>query len=324
MAYINKVKVTIGGKYQLTAIKEVKIKSTWKDSCDTCKLEVPNLEKYIDKGFKEGDKIKVDLSMSTSAVQDDFKTEFQGYIARIQNATPFTLHCEDEAYIWKRKKAISKFYKEITLEKLLKELFGDAVVISDSIFKLTLQKFTIKRATPYEVLSKLKKMYHLTAYFKGGQLHVGTQYLIEKTPPVKIYHLDGGQGNIVKDSLIYKSKESLKLKARVVSIMKDGKKIELTEGDADGAERTLFYRDIKEEAELRKLAKAQLEKLKKDTVEGSIEAFGLPYTQHSYHAKLKSEKYPKKNGTFFIDQVETSFGTSGFRRRLKLGKKMSQ
>ncbi|OJJ18035.1 hypothetical protein BKI52_29735 [marine bacterium AO1-C] len=326
MAYINKVKITIADKYQIQAVNSVKIQSNWKNIAETCEIKVPNLEKYLnkvgDKTFKAGDKVKVQLSMSPSFNNDQFKPEFEGYIDRVQFSTPFTLFCENEAYVWKRKPSITKFYKEITINDLLKELFGDKVILTESIPKFTLQKFKIDGATPYKVLKELKKTYYLTTYFRGDKLLVGTQYLTELNTPTHVYHLDGDQGNVVKDNLIFRSKDTIKLKARVISILKNGKKIEVSTGDPDGEERTLYFKYIEDEEALKKLAETQLEKLKQDTLEGAIETFGLPYIQHSHLAKLKSTKYTQKNGTFFIDGVDTSFSTEGFRRNVKLGKLM--
>ena len=323
MAYINKIKLIISEKYQVTAVKGVKISSSWRDTKETCSIEVPDLEKFLGRDIKEGDQVKVELSMSTSPYKDDFQEEFTGYIANIKYTTPFVLECENEAYIWQRKKAITKFYGFVTLKKLLKDLFGDTVVFADSLLDLSLQKYTIKRKTPYEVLLKLKQAYALTAYFKGDKLYVGTEYEIEKNPDSKAYALDGDKGNIVKDNLTYKSKDNVKIRAKVISVMPDGKKVEVTEGDESGTEYVMHFRGISDEKHLKNLAKTKLGKLKKDTVEGNIETFGLPYVKHSQYAQLKSDKYPRKNGVFFIDSVNTTFGTSGFRRQLKLGKKMS-
>ncbi|EAY28735.1 hypothetical protein [Microscilla marina] len=326
MAYINKVKITIAEKYQIRSVNSIKIQSNWKNIAETCEVKIPNLEKYLNrigsKTFKAGDKVKVELSMATSFNNDNFNPEFEGYIDRVQFSTPFTLFCENEAYIWKRKPSITKFYKEITINDLLKELFGDAVVLTESIPKLTLQKFKIEGATPYKVIKELKKSYFITAYFRGNKLLVGSDYVTELNTPTHVYHLDGDRGNIVKENLLFRSKDTIKLKAKAVSILRNGKKIEVSVGDPDGEERTLHFKYIEDEKVLKKLAKAKLEKLKQDTLEGAIETFGLPYVKHSHLAKLKSVKYGQKNGTFFIDGVDTSFSTEGFRRNVKLGKLM--
>ncbi|WP_299460785.1 hypothetical protein [uncultured Microscilla sp.] len=323
MAYINKARIIVAEKYEIKAVKSVKIKSSWRETKETCNIEVPDLERFLGKNIKEGDPIKVELSMSINPRDDKFQEEFTGYIANIKYATPFTLECENETYVWQRKKAVSKHYGFITLKTLLKELFGEAVVFSDSLLDLNLQKYTIKRKTPYQVLLKLKQAYAFTAYFKGKKLYVGTEYAMKENPTTRGYALDGSQGNIVKDSLIYKTKESVKVRAKVISVMPDGKKIEVTEGDETGTEYVMHYRGISDENHLKQLAKVRLDKLKKDMVEGSVDTFGLPFARHSDHAKLQSAKYPKKNGVFFIDSVDTTFGTAGFRRKLKLGKKMS-
>lgn len=318
--YINKVRVTIAGKYQANAVHSVKIKSTWRDTMTTCQIELPGLGVQLKKQVKEGDEVRVEFSQVPAGSESNFKTEFTGYIAQIKKSVPFTLACEDESYIWKRKPAISKFYKQIKVKDLLEELFGDAVDVRDSTPDITLVKLRLNRVTPFEVLQKIKQQYFLTAYFRNGKLLTGVPYLVEKTSPKVIYSFEQ---NIIKDSLTFKSKDNVKLKARVISIMGDGSKIEFSVGDTGGAERVLRYRGISDKSKLETLAKIQLEKLKKDTIEGSFTTFGVPFVQHSHVAELRSTKYPEKQGLYFIDGVQVEFSTSGFRRKIKLGKKMN-
>ena len=320
------------------AVNSVKISSSWRNIAETCEIKLPGLEHYLinveEQLFKIGDKIKVELSMTPSfvayknkeknkdLVDSDFKTEFEGYIERFQFSTPFTLFCENEAYVWKRKPKIEKHYPQIEITKLLKELFGETVVLTESIPKFTLQKFVINSATPFKVLKELKKNYLLTAYFRGNKLMVGFPYLTELNTPTRRYHLDGDLGNVVRENLTFISKEGLKLKAKVISILKNGKKIELSVGDPEGSERTLHFYNIDDEKELSKMAEMQLEILTQDTLEGSIETFGVPYIMHSDLVSLESKKYPQKRGVFFVDGVNTTFSTSGFRRTVKLGRLM--
>lgn len=318
---INKVKITIADKYRVNAVKNVSIKSTWHDTAETCKIELANLAKNMNAKIKEGNTVKVELSQALTDSQDRFKTEFQGYISEVKNSIPFTLICQGEDYVWRRAKATSKFYKEIKISTLLKELFGDAVVVSDSLPDITLTKLRINRATPFEVLQKIKQQYFITAYFKGKKLLTGRPYLTEKNTPTVRYNFEQ---NIIKDSLTVKTKSNVKLKVRAISILANGQKLEVETGDSGGAERVLYFRGITDQVRLKELAEIQLEKLKKDTIEGGFETFGIPFARHSYLAQLSSSKHPQKTGTYFIDEVQTTFNTSGFRRKVKLGKKIGK
>lgn len=321
MAFVSKVKLKIGG-YNFDYCHSIKIKNTWRETTATCVIQMPDLKRLLKYDIKEGDFVRVELSMTPSPNnQDSFNTEFTGFVSEINKSIPYTLKCIDYSYVWQRKQAKNYSYQKKTLKHIIGDIFGDSVTIDQSLPDLTIKQILFRKMTPYQVLQKIKQTYFVTAYFVADKLLIGRAYLLEPNLPTVGFDLER---NIVRggDDLVFLSKDSRKVRVRAVSILKDGSKLEVEIGDTGGNLRTFHYSDITSEKKLQELAEIDLEKNKIEGVEGSIKTFGLPYCRHSYLAKIRSKKYPEKEGTFMIEEVATTFDSKGFKRKLKLGHKM--
>lgn len=321
MAFVSKVRIRIGG-YKFEHCHSVKIKNTWRETTSVCTIEMPDLKRLIKYDILEGDIVKVELSMTPSpGNRDNFNAEFTGFVSEIKKSIPFTIVCEDYSFVWKRSQAKNYSYRNKTLKDIFKDIFKDSVIIDQSLPDLTIKQVLFRKMTPFQVLQKIKQTYFITAYFLGNKLMVGRAYLMETNLPTVGFDL---QRNVVRggDDLVFLSKESRKIRVRAVSILPDGSKLEVEIGDNGGNLRTFHYSDITSEKKLQELAEIDLEKNKIEGVEGSIKVFGLPFCRHSYLAKIRSEEYPEKNGVYMIEEVGTTFDSKGFKRKIKLGKKM--
>lgn len=322
--FFSKVNIEVG-KYQITNVNEVRFTGADKELLSLCTIKLPYI-KNIGNQLKKGDKVIVRLSMSTDFNQDDFKTEFTGYLKNIMLGTPLILEAENGAYLLKQK-SISGFYRDVKLVDLIKKILAPFesdfdVEYSDSIPAITLGKFLIKKGvTVYDVVKKLISSYRVKVYFKNDKLFIGSRYLIEKTPTVMTYDLEQ---NIAKDDIVLRSKDDVVVLVKATSRLRSGQELKVEVGDPGGSIRTFFYHNIKTEAELKKLAEKELEEIKLKKTKGSIKVFGLPYVEHSHFAQIKAVKdWDKpKEGRFFIEKVEVIFSVSeGFKRVLYLGKK---
>lgn len=70
--------------------------------------------------------------------------------------------------------------------------------------------------------------------------------------------------------------------------------------------------------ELKEEAKKYYESYNMNGVEGSLEIFGDLKIRTANKVLLIDNQYPQKNGYYFVDEVVTKFGASGFRQTLKL------
>ena len=317
MAYYLTANITIG-KWAFTYAKSVKVMSSWKELGDTCTIQLPNLKKVLENALKVGDKVKVELGYDGKN-----EVEFEGYVKELKPKIPFEVVCEDKLFELKRMSVgggNGLSWRSTTLKTVLKEVLnGVETVFDDSIPDLTLKPFRInKGVTVAEVLQKFKEEYLITAYFRNGVLWIGLAYLEDVGVEVN-YDL---QRNVVKGNLTYKRKDDVKLKAKAISILADGSKIEVEAGDKEGETRTLHFRGITDKEKLKTIAEKELEKYKYEGYRGNITGFGVPFPVHTGTVNLKDGNYPDRAGRYVVDKVQTVWGRNGFRRVVTIGKKV--
>jgi hypothetical protein len=306
--------ITITDKYRFTFVTECSISSSWKNLTDTATLSFPQrIEKEgesIFAGsnpiFKKGDIVKIDLGYYPT-----IKNVFEGYISKIEPTSPVVIQCEDEAYKLKQE-SFNLSYKSVTLNKLLTDILGD---IEFDAVSADLGAFRITNATAAQVLQELKKVYLMDIFFKGSKLYVGRQYIEELSTEHEIIF----ERNIIEHQLQYTKEEDIKIKVKAVSMLPNNKKIEVVEGDETGETRTAYFYGLNEK-ELREAAQREIPKLKFTGYRGGFTTFGAPQIKHGDVVSLKSYKFPERDGKYFVDEVETRFGQSGFRQIVKLGR----
>ena len=121
--------------------------------------------------------------------------------------------------------------------------------------------------------------------------------------------------NVVKDDdLKYQRAEDVKLKIKAVCIYKDGTPVEAEIGPKDGTEKKLYFYDVKDQQELAALAAAELKRYSYDGYAGRITAFLQPYAAPCMVAE--------RDGRYYIEGVETTYGTGGARRTVEIGIKI--
>jgi translation initiation factor IF-1 len=314
------------GKYKITGVNEVVIQTSWKTLGDTCTIKLPNFARYEGKQTKLEDRIKHGDSVTVKlGYNGNLQTEFLGFVSEIQPKTPFEIRCEDSNYLLKRSNLISKSWRSITLKEVLNFLFTQIKqpLQLGEVPDITLAPFRLEKVTVAQALQKLKENYLLAAYFRGATLFVGLPY----TEPMET--VVGGrakfhfQKNIAKDDLIYKKKEDVRLKAKVINILRDNKKVEVEVGDSDGEQRTIHLRiPTTDTKTLRSIGLVELEKYKFEGYRGKFVSFGVPYLVHSGTVVLEDDKYPNRKGNYVCDTIKTTFGMKGFRREIELGKKI--
>lgn len=299
--------------YKVTAIE---YESSFKEMTDRGSLTLPRNIPYFDKNnirdvFRSGDALTIYFGYDGN----NFK-EFEGYISMVSADIPIVLQFEDEMYKI-RKLPVNFSSKSTTLENLLKTIIPGYEI--DVLEGVNLGMVRLAKTQVGPVLEKLKSDWGLYTYMQGKKVVCGKYYADDSKEAAVNFHLEK---NCVSTALNYKNKEDILLKIKVVSTLKNGKKIEVDNiGDSDGNERQLTFYNIEVKAELERLGKLEYQKYKVDRFDGSLTAFGIPVVRHGLKCKLTSALYKDREGIYFIEKVAKTFSINGIRQEVTLGDK---
>jgi hypothetical protein len=271
------------------------------------------------KVFNEGDKVEVELGYNGI-----LKTEFIGFISRVNFTSPLEVECEGYSYQL-RKKTYLKTFVNTELIEILKYLITDTDIILDKprIPQFVIAKLKLNNNTGVEALEMLKKISdkNISIFFTGNILYAGLQYLQPKAD-VK-YRLGW---NVLKDGNLKQRRASNdKITVNYIGEKKDGSKISVSAHSTDitaPVTKVITVHAITDEASLRAMANNKLLKLSFDGYEGKITAFGVPYCEPGYRAVVQDQKYKERSGNYIVQSTEINYDTSGFRRIVGIGAKL--
>lgn len=299
------------GQYVFTYCHKVLIESSWQQLTDVCTIELPRQLQFEGKSLKE--LIQPNMPVLVQLGYDGYlNTEFEGVVSRISPDLPFVVHCQDNMKALKENNVVFAS-ANISLAGLLSAVLPANVVFEAD--NIQLGAFRVDNASAAKVLDVLKREYGIYSYFREGVLNVGL-------PPLNQHSVEFGfQNNIVRNNLEYRLEDDVKFKVRCVSMKPDGTKIEVSEGDADGQQRTFHFYDM-EEAALKDICQSRLENLKYEGYQGSFQTFGVPFIQHGDVAVMNDLDFPERAGAYRIDKVTTEFGVNGFKRDIQIGIKI--
>ncbi|WP_348814063.1 hypothetical protein [Flavobacterium maritimum] len=299
------------------AASSIEIEKTWRKFTDTAILELPKGVYYqvgntmfpmesIKELFKTGDLIKIELGYNR-----ELKTEFEGYIARIQPTIPVAFHCEDEMYTMKRNN-ISVHIEDATVKQILQAAApGYEIECADEIYG----DFSMADTTSAKIFDELRRKAGLYTFFRGKRLVCGLQYADDKLPTA-IPQFEFGR-NIIDDSLEYKSPEDCKLKIYGKSIQKDGSVIYYDRGD-EGGDIERWNQDYTTKEQLKINIDRRYDNAKtKGGYAGTIKSFGFPVVEHGQTIRvLDPGIYEKRDSEHYVDEVKITVSASGGYRRI--------
>ncbi|MRJ09159.1 late control protein [Ornithobacterium rhinotracheale] len=311
------------GAYHFKSISQVTITKSVDELSDTCTIEMPThfiikekgKQLYTERAIKAGDEVTVTLGY-----EGVYRgVEFKGYVKRVKTGTPVVVECEDAMYLLRRKN-ITKAWERITLKEVLQEVVKDTPIkLSQGIPSVTLDKWIIKNANGTQVLKKLQEEFRLSIFINDkGELYAGLQQLTN-IGEVAVYDLNY---NIVSNDLEYRSKEERKIKVRYTYIDPKNKRQTIEVGDPEGEVREFHTSVVSDEKKLKEMALAEIEKMKYDGFDGSITSFLVPFATRGMKARLIDKDLKNIDEDYFIKKVETSFGTSGARRKIEIGARL--
>lgn len=310
--------ITIGG-IRFTGVNDVQVKRSIHTPGATATIKVPvtAVLKQKDetrtaietaKAVRVGDAVSVRLGYN-----DAMNDEFRGYVKQLNYKTPLEIECEDE-FFQTRQRSVT-LSGSMTLSECLQKC---GLTVLHAV-NLKLRNFVADNKPVSWVLGKLKTDYGLVVFFDmAGKVIAGRSFDIVSTD-VK-YEL---RYNVIRDDdLKYQLAADTKLKVKAVCFKKDGVKVEAEIGVDGGAVKTFHFYDIEDMTELKTLAENELKKQSRDGYQGKIETFLLPYAEPCMLANVTDKIYSERNGRYYIESVETSYGTSGARRHVSLGIKI--
>ena len=307
------------GAVTFKSVHDVRIKRSLYDLAATAVIKVPVTAVLKHTGeppthietaqaIKVGDSVEIKLGYDGT-----MNTEFRGYVKRLNYRVPLEIECEDEFY---RLRSINCLFskKETSLKDCLKSILPG--IEFGNVIDLTLKNFVVNNKPASWVLGLLKKDYGLVAFFDiNGKLYVGKAHDVmgEKVK----YSL---RENVISDDdLKYQLAEDIRLKVKAICYYHDGTKIEGELGEDGGEQRTFYYYDVKNAAELKALAQEELKRYSFDGYRGKIQTFLFPYALPGMVASLEDKVYNERSGDYFIEATEVAFGTSGARREVEIG-----
>lgn len=309
--------ITIGN-YIFTHVNDVKIESSRKSLLDTAVIKLPR--KYdnniITSVLKVGDPVSIRLGYNSNLTD-----EFSGFVLKIGCNVPVEIECEDNMYELKRTEVKPKSWKTVKLSEIVKYIAPDAVIEVEK-YDVTFTSYVIgSRLTVAKVLEGLKDQYNLDVYYRpDGKLYVGIG-LWEKLTGADTTVVYDTTLNVINQSLKYRTTDSSLIKLHMESHMANGKIITYEAGDIEGEVRSANVYNMTLD-DMKKIADTRIKEYKFNGLEGSINTFGEPAVRHGQLATIYDPVQPDYDGKYIIDSVVTSFGISGYRREVSLGRRI--
>jgi hypothetical protein len=316
------------GKYKWKGCNNVSIKKSIHEYADTAIIKLPasvvmktNAE-YVSvqthKQFKVGDNVKIRLGYNGK-----LNDEFVGFVKRVNFKMPCEIECEGYSWILRNRKNLKKSWSETTLKEVLEFLIKDTVIkLHPDIPDMPLKNIVLDNASGTEVIEHIKSLLKgvLTCFFMDDTLYMGLAYMDLAKASVK-HKL--GWNTIGEDDLKYREAADVKVKIEIEHRKTDGTQIVVSSGAEGGVVRREKVSTVTDAAKLEEIAKAKLLQESYDGYEGTFTTFLLPFVQPGYKDIVTDPRYNERQGNYFVESVETTFGTGGGRRKIQIGIKLN-
>lgn len=307
------------GKYEFSSVADVRIDKSRKRLGNTATITLPARYKneFLCNVLKGGDSVIIGLGYNGK-----IEREFEGYVVDVAYKKPVEIRCEDEMYLLKRIQPKAKSWRSVKLIDIMKYLVSGVQL--REVPDITLSSFAIKPGgSVYAVLQQLRDTYGLDIFYTGKTLTVTVASYADGDGDGKVkYHLER---NVINPALTYRRVDDVRLRVKAISILPNNKRLTVDVGDDEPASTTtMHFYNVSVEAELRKLATDKLSNMKYTGFSGSLTTFGVPYVEPGMVAMIKDTRFnDSRSGSYLIESVATSFGKSGFRREVTIGRRVS-
>jgi len=338
-------------------------------------LQGAEKDKWIENLFRKGDAVTINYGYYTydesgnEFLDMDSENVFFGFVSAVESGIPITLALEDTMWILKQTPCPNMVWdKTKTVEQLMKLLTSSVQVptIKDGAivsYPITINALTesyvgdlqIQNESVAQLIERLRKDFHLEAYFKGNELRIGSFVYVEDKSgnPVNKFTF---QRNIISNDLIFTRKDDIKLSAICESIntvftgkqnkqgedktkqerltvlvywdengipryKKKEKNVDLP-ANLEGERRKLFYPNINSAATLAQAGLDELNKYYYTGFKGSFVTFAIPRVKLGDYIYLEDTVLPDRNGYYVVKAVDYSGGVNGHRQKITLDYKL--
>lgn len=357
-------------------VNEFSANDSWVDLTNQCKITFPkniyvrdaqnNLiplggtqkDKQLENLFQRGDSMSVSYGyyMYENGNETKELTKiFSGYVSKVTSKKPIQLECEDNMWLLKQMPCKPQVWpKTKTVEDLMKSLLSGTKFTVNALTETTVGNLVIGNETIAQLLERLRKDFHLEAYFRGNELRIGSIVYIESEARENKFVF---QKNIISDDLSFQRKNDVKLSAIVNSIntvqtghnnkqgqaktrqerlsvlvyadaqgnfkhIKKEKNVDFPANN-EGERRTLFYPNVTSESDLAQKGIDELKKYYYTGFKGKFTTFAVPFTKMGDNVRIEDETMPDRNGLYKVRSVEYTGGVNGHRQIISLDYKLA-
>lgn len=265
------------------------------------------------KTFSVGDQVVI-----RCGYDGDLREEFRGYVRRIRPTVPLELECEDDAYVLKRKN-LQRSFQSTTLESVLNYILADTgVELAGEVPQINLATFYLRNVSAARALDEIRTKYGLRVYLRApGQLFVG---LTSATDGTIVRYVIGR--NVIDHDLEWSDASDVQLKAKAILIDRENNHTEVTVGDPEGEQRTLYFYDLADGQTLAERASEELLRYRYTGYRGSLSGFLLPVCRIGNTVRLSDDTFDNREGDYLVERVKTTLSDSGGRRKVEIGLKL--
>ena len=321
--------IKIDGK-TIPEVTSVAIKADVAQLANTATIELPatafkrRLKQAAD--IRRGQRVEIRLGY------DGRNTlEFDGYVnRRTDKDGSLIVECEDSMFLFRQTAMKNVELVNPSMKSIADRVVTEVNKTSDNRLSLETslsyqyEKFVFQNASAYDVLKKIQEETKAHIYLSPDNvLHIEPQY-VEKVSKTVRYSF---QKNICKDglNLTWKDTKENPLLVEVEGIGKVGgkmTKITVTAGKSGGDRIKERIRGIVDRKTLQGIADDMLSSRNYTGFEGSFEGWLRPYVTCGDFVDLKDDEDESRNGKYDVTSVETTFSSSGGKRKVNLGHKV--
>lgn len=296
------------------------VKTSCRNLTDTAMVKVPRKMSWRGKRLTEFVRRNDEISISIGYKEYGLETVFKGYVSRVENGTPIVIECENEMRLFKTITVKAEVIPNFNIKNFIRKYAPNVEVIGPDIDfgTVTMQEQNLSQA-----LDKLTSSFSwFKGFFRDGKFIAVTD--LSAIAGNKTYTFDP-ERNMIGDSLKYTMAEDVKIAVKAVHINRDNTKIEVTvpeeaKTDSDYEQRQFFFPEYDTELSLREAAEKTQKAFVCDKMEGNITAFGIPFVRKCDIVRLKDSQRQERDGKrFWVNAVDYSFGTGGYRQTITLG-----
>lgn len=322
------------GSFKFSGVNEVKIKRSIHSLIDTATIKIPAKSRVLDKEGKNTDdvvtatKFKIGDQVTISLGYDGkLKEEFRGFVSEVKPNTPLEIECEGYSYQLK-KQTIMKSWPKAKLKDILADIVKgtDIKVQIDDYSNIELLNIQGASKSALEMIDVILKASQkaLDAWFiEPDLLRIGFIYVpdgevmkdVLEKPQVK-YRI--GFNALQDNNLKVKAPKDLKIVVKNA----ENKRDRSANPDADKTIRTYVLNKMPKDA-IQKIQDALRLKESYKGYEGKITGFLQPFCLPGYKAYITDSRYTDRDGDYFIESIEVSYGVIGARRVVEVGPKLS-